>query len=177
MLSNHILCETVEKTLYPKAKEIEEVARGLFHKQFASSWPGEPGHTGNNELDYTIQLLDGAINMLLDVARSQKIEVTRYMDLNPKEDYASQDGRHWAIATHEQLVFPNRVMFLLKKDGTLRISHDYRHARASHLAVPIVQKAIGPAVSDATENTSSGGGRPFWPECISKLFRKGERHA
>lgn len=174
MLSNHVLCETVENTLFPKAKEIQAIASDLVHKQFACNWPGPQGFTGNNELDYTIQLLDGAINLLLQVAKAQQVRVTRYMDLSLKEDYVSMDGKHWKIATSEEVHNPSRNRFLLKQDGTLRVAPGYRPDPCP--TAPVIQKAMGSSDREAVENTSTEGERPFWPECISKLFRKGDRH-
>jgi hypothetical protein len=117
MLSNHTLCETVENNLYPRAKQIQQLVVDLYHKQFATSFPGPQGMTGSNELDYTIQLLDGAINLLLDIAREQHIEVSRFFTLYLKNSYKSKDGKNWTEATEKDLA--NNTLYRLEMSGQL----------------------------------------------------------
>ena len=82
MLSNHVLCEAIDTEIYPKAKEIQKLVFDLYRKQFAGRILGPQGLTGSNELDFTIQILNGTISLLKAIAKEQKIEITSLGETN-----------------------------------------------------------------------------------------------
>jgi hypothetical protein len=78
---------------------------------------GPQGLTGSNELDFAIQYLDGAINILLEIAKEQDIPITRYNRFYPKCNYVSEDTSSWRIAQEGDLENPKLNKIL--KNGRL----------------------------------------------------------
>lgn len=114
MLSEHVVCETVDKVLYPKAKELADLVHDLHRKLEPLSGP--QGMTGSNELDFAIQLLDGAITKLVAIARYHQIAVTRFDSLYLHENY-KKVGDFWYKASSEDM--QDSSLMRLTKRGEL----------------------------------------------------------
>jgi len=76
MLSNDEFVKSIKNNLYPKATELEAECLRLFNRQF-SPGRGLTGLIGNNELDYTIHLLNSSISFLKRLAKEQNIEIVK----------------------------------------------------------------------------------------------------
>lgn len=80
---------------------------------------GVQGMTGDptNYVDQTIQLLDGSITLLMEMASKLGIPITRFERLALHENYISDDGVAWRRATAEGLL--DDTKYRLTKTGSL----------------------------------------------------------
>jgi len=110
MVKNRLKLEKVIKQeIFPAAQSLQAQVGNLFSTQIGAIGPqGLTGTDKNGELDWAVQYLDGALNLLLQMADELGVDITRFNQLSLKYEYVSLDGKIWTRAETGQL-----------EDGTL----------------------------------------------------------
>lgn len=110
------LLTLISSELYPDLSDLHKAITDLFAEFVEPT--GLQGLTGSNYLDYTVQKLDGAITMLMAMARKFNIEVTRFNFLSLHENFVSEDdGKSWRKAEGGEM--RDGSLYRLTRDGEL----------------------------------------------------------